>query len=861
MLASLYGSPQQLQGWEAYQPAYLDHSSSAYARKNKKQISEPEQWQPKGPIKRSEEADNPKRKGVSRMQVKREAQKAALARSKSNNAAGYAYPMLRACPPMGFVSNNTPADPTVQCNSLKRKMDQALPMAEQQLSRKRSLVESSWPVELAGFAAGQSVWRLRGGGQGVQGEAVEEPPAEAPPQDQTEAEVNNIQSGPRVEALMAEVASMMETAQREGQNSEYMFRLNRLESIPSLPRFNSLELADEMFADILKWDLAKAGEEPREVEEGEVRRTRGGGLESDEAQKELFLKSIDPALTNQEPEAIQSQLQKLVTPDGGSGEVQAQDSGEDKGAGSVEQASEVDMKGDKVGVEKLVDPSGASLARGSGPQSEDQEAGKAAVSREAAGAEQKDVDTRNAADHKRDVSVKEPFSTGLQTSMGISNPSSESLQPKPDPTFREKLPLWPRGAEEPGGKPRQRPSLDVLAKASAGFGPTSPVASKDSLESPESPIVSSLGGEGGARHPKFSAPQQEKLRALAAKAHWSAPALEGMGEARQLCSELGIDMRQLKKWVESHRPKDAPQPPPPGVPFMGWGGGPFGAMNPAYMSYMAGNPMGFPGAWQGMPRPGGDAQWGGAGVPPIGQAFNPQMQLPFNPPVLGAGFGPAPYMPGGFGGAGFNGGAMGGGAAGNSLDLDENQELVASAEALGKLLGDRVNTIPPEKLKEILAAWMAHKRNKREAEKAAEGGGGVKRKEPEPVTKAESTPPAEMSEGSLLQFSIPSLERGLSNTPSISTLLAEEIAAAAAETEKEAEAPQGGGPVSPGAFKGQAAPRDPSLSVLLQDIGGLGAEQKRVMGPLERQVFGEDDDENVQMGPAAESGGWTDEDC
>ena len=283
-------------------------------------------------------------------------------------------------------------------------------------------------------------------------------------------------------------------------------------------------------------------------------------------------------------------------------------------------------------------------------------------------------------------------------------------------------------------------------------------------------------------------------------------------------------------------------------------------MNPAYMSYMAGSPMAFPGAWPGMPRPPlGDGSWaGGPPMGPMGQPFNPPMQAPFTQPLLGPSFPGPPFLPGGFAGAGFGGGAPGGALsapAATPLNVDENQELVASAEALGKLLGDRVNTIPPEKLKEILAAWMAHKRNKREQETApvppevpTSAGGGTKRKEPEPL----AHPPAdEPSEGSLLQFSIPSLERGLSNAPSISTLLAEELASAAADDGglgKDSEGAPGG------AFKGQGASRDPSLSVLLQEIGGAMEEApKRAMGPLERQVFGVDED-NMQMGPAAESG-------
>lgn len=59
---------------------------------------------------------------------------------------------------------------------------------------------------------------------------------------------------------------------------------------------------------------------------------------------------------------------------------------------------------------------------------------------------------------------------------------------------------------------------------------------------------------------RFSPQQQQSLQSFGAKVDWMGSGVEAMQEAHDLCAELSIDIKQLKKWISNHRPRELRRP-------------------------------------------------------------------------------------------------------------------------------------------------------------------------------------------------------------------------------------------------------------------------------------------------------------
>ncbi|GAQ85049.1 hypothetical protein KFL_002190030 [Klebsormidium nitens] len=66
---------------------------------------------------------------------------------------------------------------------------------------------------------------------------------------------------------------------------------------------------------------------------------------------------------------------------------------------------------------------------------------------------------------------------------------------------------------------------------------------------------------------RFSPQQQKTLHDFGTKVNWMGPGVESMEEAHQICADMSMDIKQLKKWISNHRPKElrSSSTPRPGV--------------------------------------------------------------------------------------------------------------------------------------------------------------------------------------------------------------------------------------------------------------------------------------------------------
>lgn len=73
------------------------------------------------------------------------------------------------------------------------------------------------------------------------------------------------------------------------------------------------------------------------------------------------------------------------------------------------------------------------------------------------------------------------------------------------------------------------------------------------------------GGEN--QRMRFSPQQQKTLHEFGTKVNWVGPGVESMEEAHQICADMRMDIKQLKKWISNHRPKElrSSSTPRPGV--------------------------------------------------------------------------------------------------------------------------------------------------------------------------------------------------------------------------------------------------------------------------------------------------------
>lgn len=128
------------------------------------------------------------------------------------------------------------------------------------------------------------------------------------------------------------------------------------------------------------------------------------------------------------------------------------------------------------------------------------------------------------------------------------------------------------------------PPLQVPSPALTA--PSFPPPSKGSAPSEEAPPA-------GPRM-RFTPQQQTALYEFGARVNWVAPGIESVREAHRLCAEIGMGMRQLKKWISNHRPKElrlpvtrppwsAPEESAP--PAMGYG--PYPPLSPAALASLA----------------------------------------------------------------------------------------------------------------------------------------------------------------------------------------------------------------------------------------------------------------------------------
>lgn len=186
-------------------------------------------------------------------------------------------------------------------------------------------------------------------------------------------------------------------------------------------------------------------------------------------------------------------------------------------------------------------------------------------------------------------------------------------------------------------------------------------------------------GGGDSQRMRFTPQQQKELHAFGTKVNWVGPGIEALDEAHQICAEMGMDIKQLKKWISNHRPKEfrtstsaksSTQPPwinvPPLPPSVFQGVYSEAALRTLYA-----------------------VQPALMGPPFMNQFENPSF-FP-GPPLPSAGWGPPPYAPGGMWPWGAPGAlfpmqaAMGGPEAGNP---ELQQGLVSSSSGAQPELGN-----------------------------------------------------------------------------------------------------------------------------------------------------------------------------
>jgi hypothetical protein len=119
-----------------------------------------------------------------------------------------------------------------------------------------------------------------------------------------------------------------------------------------------------------------------------------------------------------------------------------------------------------------------------------------------------------------------------------------------------------------------------------GHAPSFPPPSKGSAPSEEPPPP-------GPRM-RFTPQQQTALYNFGARVNWVAPGIESVREAHRLCADIGMGMRQLKKWISNHRPKElrlpVTRPPwsaPEGSAPPAVGYGPYPPLSPAALASLA----------------------------------------------------------------------------------------------------------------------------------------------------------------------------------------------------------------------------------------------------------------------------------
>ncbi|GAQ91763.1 hypothetical protein KFL_008480040 [Klebsormidium nitens] len=83
-------------------------------------------------------------------------------------------------------------------------------------------------------------------------------------------------------------------------------------------------------------------------------------------------------------------------------------------------------------------------------------------------------------------------------------------------------------------------------------GPYNHVPAPLSLRSFKVPLTSAGGV---SQRMRFTPQQQKELRSFRSKVKWIGSGIEAMDEAHVLCTDMGMDIKQLKKWISNHRPK------------------------------------------------------------------------------------------------------------------------------------------------------------------------------------------------------------------------------------------------------------------------------------------------------------------
>ncbi|GAQ81185.1 hypothetical protein KFL_000730220 [Klebsormidium nitens] len=232
---------------------------------------------------------------------------------------------------------------------------------------------------------------------------------------------------------------------------------------------------------------------------------------------------------------------------------------------------------------------------------------------------------------------------------------------------------------------------------------------------------------------RFSPQQQKTLQEFGTKVNWVGPGVESMEEAHQICAEMSMDIKQLKKWISNHRPKElrssstprpGVQPPWAIVPPLANSAFPgvyseaalrgLSAAHPALVGHpfyppapFFGGPQFPQGAW--VPphyAPGGQAMWpwpaSGASLPP--QASTPGGAVP--PPqqrsdAPGEGGGkPVDVKEIGPGGAELVRGGSLEANGGKQVPLD--MERLANADNLRQVLGRKLKDFDPGKIQKLV---------------------------------------------------------------------------------------------------------------------------------------------------------------
>ncbi|GAQ82542.1 hypothetical protein KFL_001150030 [Klebsormidium nitens] len=251
---------------------------------------------------------------------------------------------------------------------------------------------------------------------------------------------------------------------------------------------------------------------------------------------------------------------------------------------------------------------------------------------------------------------------------------------------------------------------------------------------------------------RFTPQQQKALYDFGESIKWATPGLENDPRAQQMCELIGMGMRQLKKWISNHRPKEHKPPvshPPWSIPagLITDGSHPplsraalasLAAAQAAVMGQPFVGPFVPPPTVQGPFHPPAPGQWP-QGIPPAAfvPPFGAGMQLPFGG-VIGTVV-DVPYQ--------VNGPLSFGGGSGSSIGSQGSQNeggLASEASMRGdtglavdnvkKVLRRKLKDFEPEKVRKLFDLCMEY-RQKRSLLKA----GGTLLEGLDPPTKRQRT--------------------------------------------------------------------------------------------------------------------------